>query len=238
MQLETFAKGKGAPLLFLGGANTSFQYYEKFIDLLSKGFKVYFFNYPGIGKSTTPKEHTLEVYLGAIEKVVKDNKLRNYHLAGASFGGYLAIEYVNHAKIKPKSLILFSPLTKTIGVSAIENALRVSATQVQKWRSREDALTGNIFSPRQLQYARNKLRHSSFILKQIFTHEHIPNDIPILVVLGEKDMVVDSEFTKKVFENKENAKIVTVSQKGHEAFAIIGDRVVQLINDFLTANSQ
>jgi len=42
MKLESFVAGKGEPLLFLGGAFTTYDYCKDFIKLLGKKYKVYF----------------------------------------------------------------------------------------------------------------------------------------------------------------------------------------------------
>lgn len=180
-------------------------------------------------KKAAPQKHTLEVYLNSIDQVVKKYKLNNYFLAGASFGGLLAIEYMYKNPNGIKALILFSPLTKPFTKSKLGNVIRISRNQFQNWKVTKDPLTQNVFTYKHLRNIKNKLEHSSFILNLKFNEKYIPKEIPILVVLGEKDYVIDTKYTKKVFENYKNAKIFTFPDKGHDAFATMGEKILDLL---------
>ncbi|OGM31279.1 hypothetical protein A2803_03745 [Candidatus Woesebacteria bacterium RIFCSPHIGHO2_01_FULL_44_21] len=232
MHLETFFLGKGEPLLFLGGASSPFGYYEKFVNLLSKHYKVYFFNYPGLGKSEKPKSHSLEVYLKAVDQVVKENNLKNYYLAGASFGGFLALEYAFVYPGNIKALILFSPLTRLFSKIKISNVIRIALTQLQKWQAECPPMTQNVFTYKHFFGAVGKYRHSEFVIKLEVNPKHIAKNIPILVVLGDKDKLIDSSYSKQVFEKHKNAKIIIIKGGSHDAFATIGGRIIKIINDF------
>jgi len=233
MHLETYIAGKGKPLLFLAGAGAPYNYYDKFINLLAKSYKVYFFNYPGLGKSEKPKGHTLDVYLKAVDQVVKDNNLKKFYLVGASFGGYLAVEYAwTHPK-NIRAVMLFSPLTRFFSKVKFSNALRIALTQLQKWQAEYPPMTQNVFTLKHFRNASEKLKHTDFVIKQEFNPKHIPSSIPILVVLGDSDKVIDSSYSKLVFKKHKNTKVMVIKGGGHDAFATIGDKIVVIMKDFI-----
>lgn len=234
MKLESFVLGEGEPLLFLGGANSTFSYYPLFLKLLSEKYKVYFFNYPGLGKSDAViGEHTLETYISAIESFVKQKGLESFHLAGASFGGFLAIEYAYRTQnTKIKSLLLFAPLSRTFTKSKILNGLRIGATHWQKKRTGHLPLTISVFNLKNFDRWQSKIKHSDFVLTLALDRKHIRDDIPTLIVVGENDLVVDTAHTKKLFEGKKSVEIITFKTGGHDAFATQGEKILDIISDF------
>ncbi len=234
MDLEYYVVGRGEPLLFLGGAFTTFGYYKKFIDLLSKGYKVYFFNYPGFGKSKKfLKGHTLENYLKTVDDFVKYRKLTKFHLAGASFGGFLAVKYIGQAKSdKIKSLILFSPASRTQTKSALKNAIRLIRNNLHKHSGGRKPLTDNALQLKYLKNITEKIKHARFVLSCSLEVNDVHPDIPTLIILGEKDPLVDNKYTVDILSTCKNLQVITIPGEGHDAFAVIGDKILEIINSF------
>ena len=234
MKLETFELGKGEPLLFLAGANATFEYYQPFLKLLSKKFKVYFFNYPGLGKSEKFKGgYSLIKYLNLIDRFITERKLDNFHLVGASFGGFLAIKYASQRKDVIKSLILFSPLTKLFTQSKIGNALRIAKTNSQKMRKRYKPLILSVFRPGNSRNFFEKLQHSDFVLSCSLEEIDFAEDVPTLLIVGGKDLIVDSQYTHSLFTGRKNCKIIYFKSEGHDAFATVGDKILSIIEEFI-----
>lgn len=236
MKIESFELGKGEPILFLGGAFTTFRYYGKFFKLLAKEYKVYFFNYPGFGKSETFKNgYSVENYLKAIDEFITKQKLKEFHLAGASFGGYLAVHYLHTRKNKGiKSLLLFSPMTKLRSKNTIKNIFALAQENLGdkiKYRKRSLVISGfNLYNFNNL---REKLKHGIFVQRCSFDKNVIPQNVPILIVVGEKDNLVDVQYTISTFRQRSKmVELVSFSNFGHEAFVVIGDEILKIIKDF------
>lgn len=237
MQLEFIKSGRGEPLLFLGGAFTTFDYYKKFIDLLSQKYTVYFFNYPGLGKSEKLENgHSLESYIKTIDMFVRREKLKRFHLTGASFGGYLAIKYASSlGKNKIKNLILLSPATKLKTKSSLRSALELIKNNFHKHRGGRSPLTDNALQFKYAKNLRERIKQGLFATSCLIEAKDIHPELPTLIVIGELERIVDNTHTLKVFSNCKNLKVVTIPGEGHDAFALLGNKILRIISDFTSA---
>src|SRR3989344_6690362 len=146
MKFEYYCQGRGESLLFLGGANTTIRFYQRFLTALSRYYKVYFFNYPGFGQTDHPICHDLPTYLTAVDQFIHNHRLKNFHLAGSSFGGYLAVTYAYLKQPKIKSLILFSPLTRLPSHTLLGMAARMIKGHLHKSSHNNQSFTSNMFN--------------------------------------------------------------------------------------------
>lgn len=235
MKLKSIEIGKGEPLLFLGGALTTYHYYEDFLVLLSKAYKVHMFNYPGFsGSEKFGQSHTLEKYLNVVDQYIDEKGLNNFHLVGSSFGGYLSTKYLNTRKPKKvKSLILLSPGTNIITKSLPSNMVRAYRNQRQKSTAKHAPLTKSTYRLEHLRNPVEKVRHSRFVLDNTkLTAADFNFSLPTLVVVGDTDYLVDTDYTLSLLKNKKNVKVVKIKDAGHDAFATIGDRILEIFKEF------
>ena len=230
--------GAGEPLLFLGAANSPYDYYYKLFRILSKKYTIYFLDYPGVGKGRNmSKNHSLNLYLDNIDYLLETKKINNFHLAGISFGGLLAIEYLHYRKPQGvKSLILLSPLVKLHTTSKIMIGVRTIINQFQNWLSGSAALTQNVFTYKQFYNLKGKWLHSNFVSKSRFHKSHISKTLPTLLIVGGKDRPINSNYTIKMFRKLPNIKIIYYKHGSHDAFAIPGEKILSILCQFTTAN--
>jgi pimeloyl-ACP methyl ester carboxylesterase len=236
MKLESFVKGEGESLLFLGGAFTTFKYYEKFINLLATNYKVYFFNYPGFGGSDPFADgHTIENYTKAIEDFIKQKDLKKFHLTGSSFGGLLAVHYAHIVKVRSiKSLILFSPKLHLQSKSKLWNAYNLARENlVEKIKFRNKSLVANAFHLYIYKNPLQMIKQASLVHECELDEKEVPKEIPILLVEGKRDKLVDVNYATTILKNKnENVEIAILEEHGHEAFAAIGDEILDIVRNF------
>lgn len=87
----------------------------RMLDDLSKHYKVYCIDLPGMGLSSRPDftcqstEETIEFFTEAIEQWRKNAGIEKFHLAGLSFGGYMSAMYALKYPEHVKKLMLLSP---------------------------------------------------------------------------------------------------------------------------------
>lgn len=240
MYLETFKFGEGPNLVFLAGANADYYYYEKFLELLAKRYTVYFFNYPGFGGSERmPGSLSLEAYCDVIEEFLKQNKLKDIYLAGTSFGGLLAIHFTHSRQDKyVKKLILLTPMTRLFSTSLVGNGMRILRSRRQRLKEGESPLIADTLHIHHLKRFWNKITHSRFVVSCGLDGKHIPATVPILLVTGGKDLLVDCDYTLKIFSNKNNVEILHIPHAGHDAFATMGNKVLDVIWKFTSTSNK
>lgn len=101
------------PLLVLHGGPGSSHNYLLPLARLSKFCPIIFYDQLGNGRSQIPvsdKYYTKEHLTAELEEVIKQLKLKTYHLYGHSWGGMLALEYMRKQRPNVETLILASSL--------------------------------------------------------------------------------------------------------------------------------
>lgn len=102
--------GKIKVLLLHGGPGFSHDYFECFEDFLPKeGIEFYYYDQLGSGYSDIPTDTTLwniPRFVEEVEQVRKGLKLDNFYLLGHSWGGMLAMEYLQKYQSHVKAAVL------------------------------------------------------------------------------------------------------------------------------------
>jgi len=156
--------GKIKVLLLHGGPGFSHDYFECFEDFLPKeGIEFYYYDQLGCGNSDKPTDTTLwniPRYVEEVEQVRKGLGLDNFYLLGHSWGGMLAMEYLqkyqSHVKAAVlsnmtagvKSYVSYSALLKDKFFTAAEKARYDSLYKMGKYDSPEfqDLLMNKLYS--------------------------------------------------------------------------------------------
>ncbi|MDP3987977.1 MAG: proline iminopeptidase-family hydrolase [Candidatus Levybacteria bacterium] len=119
--------GADAPLLFLHGGPGFPSYSFECLKEIGKQRPIIFYHQLGAGKSDRPDDNSLWVFdrfVDELETVVKELKLKKFHLLGHSWGGALAVGYTLKHQDKVKSLLLLSPFLSTKKWLADANRLK------------------------------------------------------------------------------------------------------------------
>jgi proline iminopeptidase len=102
--------GKIKVLLLHGGPGFTHDYFECFEDFLPKeGIEFYYYDQLGVGNSDIPTDTslwTIPRYVEEVEQVRKGLGLDNFYLLGHSWGGMLAMEYLQKYQSHIKAAVL------------------------------------------------------------------------------------------------------------------------------------
>jgi proline iminopeptidase len=111
------ADKEGIPLLVVHGGPGAPHYYLSSLEDLSDARPVILYDQLGCGKSERPSDTalwTVARYTRELDTLVNTLKLKQFHLLGQSWGGYLATAYtLAHPERKIQSLTLTAPLLST-----------------------------------------------------------------------------------------------------------------------------
>lgn len=107
---KKIGEGKIKVLLLHGGPGFSHDYMECFEDFLPKeGIEIYYYDQLGCGNSDHPNDTSLwnlPRYVEEVEQVRKGLGLNNFYLLGHSWGGMLAMEYLQKYQGNVKAAVL------------------------------------------------------------------------------------------------------------------------------------
>jgi pimeloyl-ACP methyl ester carboxylesterase len=238
-------EGKGPPILILHGWGASSDSWIRVQRILAKNdFLVICPDFPGFGKSLTPKRPwELRDYSNFVLNFLKSLKIAEpLFLLGHSFGGRVAIKFAVNFPEKVKKLILVN-----------------SAGIKQKWTKKEKiifwlAKIGNVlFTPRILVRFKDKarnlfylfLRHKDYVkangtmketIKKILNEDLLPDLSQIktqtLILWGKKDKLVPVKYAHIFKENIKDSKLKIFPQIGHSPHLEIAEKVAEVISQF------
>lgn len=216
------------PLILLHGMDASSTMWYPNIEALAKNHRVYAIDFlmePSKSVScgeTISKEETLVWY----EEIFKHYKLKKFKLIGASRGGWLATLLAIQNDSRVSKLVLLSPAQtmenmdqKMKASSAMMLKLFPSKKKLLKtldafsfYPDKIDAVYKNQF------YLANKYAKSnvSFLQMQPFSKEELQRImIPVLIMIGDHDIINSDESLKKAEELVKNAETVKIENAGH-----------------------
>ena len=87
--------GKGDAILLIHGTGASLHTWEKWIDILSPGYRVISFDLPGFGLTGPDPNHNYQIsrYTAILDSLMVKLKVDSFHIAGNSLGGLVAWHY-------------------------------------------------------------------------------------------------------------------------------------------------
>jgi pimeloyl-ACP methyl ester carboxylesterase len=87
--------GKGQAILLIHGTGASLHTWEKWIDILSSGYRVISFDLPGFGLTGPDPNHNYQIsrYSAILDSLMVKLKVDSFHIAGNSLGGLVAWRY-------------------------------------------------------------------------------------------------------------------------------------------------
>ena len=89
--------GKGEAILLIHGTGASLHTWEKWIDILSPGYRVISFDLPGFGLTGPDPNHNYQIsrYTAILDSLMVKLKVDSFHIAGNSLGGLVAWRYTS-----------------------------------------------------------------------------------------------------------------------------------------------
>lgn len=244
-------KGQGKAVMLIHGFMENNKMWENMEEALSERFFVITPDLLGHGKTPTLAEvHSMELQAEKLVELLNELKIEKATFIGHSMGGYIAMAVAKNHPDRVERLCLLNSHTmkdsekkkkqrlKSIellkrdrmmfiefSISALFNqeklaSLRKEVEIVKKW-ARETPLNGVIASI----HGMLNREETTYLLRRL--------NIPVLIVLGEKDNSIDVEMYKKHIPENENIQ-VKILDTGHMAYIEAPEESLKLIRNFLS----
>ena len=242
--LEIETKGAGRPLLFLHGEDY-FKQHRPFLDALAERFTVVIPRHPGFGSASLPEafrsvDDLAYLYLDLIDAL----KLERPILAGASLGGWIALEMAVRAPATFDKLVLLG----TVGVKMGGREDRDFADIYQIPETEMRALTfadPSRFVPKYAELSQDELMSIARDRESTWHYAwrpymHNPTlktwlhraRMPTLMVWGEQDGVARVQYARELARSLPNARLEIIANAGHYPQIEQTDKVASLVKAF------
>jgi branched-chain amino acid transport system permease protein len=236
------------PVVLVHGNFASSRFFEPLIKKIPEDqFTVYALDLPNFGFSDElPGDVSIEKYVDALESFVKTLGINNFILLGHSLGGAVAMGYaVRHPKNLAK-LVLVDPapifgmprydesVYKIIDVyrknpDMIKRALMMNAPNYDDEK----------FFDRITSYAL-RMAKKAFIgnAKALADYNYIDKavllEVPVVVIYGDKDVILDYESMKKTAEAFPKGKLIVLKDIGHSPVIEAPEEVIKHLTEIVT----
>jgi pimeloyl-ACP methyl ester carboxylesterase len=245
-RIRLMRAGKGAPLVFLHGASGAS--WLPLLENLSRNFDVIAPEHPGFGESETPDWldtiHDLAFfYLDFMDAL----NLREVHLVGTSFGGWIAAELAVRNTQHLASLTLVSAGGLRVpGVAQMDTFLGSEEERLRAFfydPKRADALIARVLSP---EFEDIALKNRATMAKLAWQpRDHDPLlpkwlhriDVPTLLIWGDHDRLFPEAHAFTYQGLIPGAKLVMFSECGHVPHIEKADECLTGIESFLGAEA-
>ena len=210
-----------------GKYSSALDYYHKTVSEFQKnGYTVFVPDMPGFGNEKIPDHpFTLQNYAFFLQTYIQKKKLQDFVIIGHSFGGRVAIKYINRYTEGVRALILcgtpgFTPVSKLKLIISLFLAkiggfifsLPIISSQKEKIRGGFYYLVG----ARDYYRAEGSMRQTfkNIVreeLKDIMKKIHIPT----LLLWGEDDIIVPVKIAQKMKETIRQSRLTIIPHGKH-----------------------
>ena len=206
--------------IFVNGFSDPVQNHEDiFRELADRGYRVWAINMPGHGKSGKVPQVNWETLVEIVRTFVTNMGIEEHVMGGFSMGGGVALMYSGMYPDNIKAIRVLSPFC--YGLTSMGQTFIGAAKFTIDFLRNSRANPSNKKPPSNEIYPMYYIPHySSVIMRPIEVNSKALKNIPIDVVVGDMDEVVNFELVKQALGELHNAKFRTVKGLGHDIYFV------------------
>lgn len=208
-------------LIFICGFGDPFQNHLDIHSVVAAtgGFRVIGINLPGHGRSEQIHNVSWELLVDIVREFVLKEEIKEFYIGGFSMGGGVALKYASMYPEGIKGVKLLSPLCydlPSIG-KLIKGGLKFSINFLKNGfqnPSKKEKPIGKIYPLYYLEHFKSVLSGYNFNKELLLKQEHLPID----VIIGKDDEIIDVELIKQTLEGIPDVKIHIGEGFGHDIY--------------------
>lgn len=254
--------GKGPPLLLIHGANFGWGVWYPNIPEFSKHFTVYGIDLPGAGRSSEIDYATLDPendFVRVVEKFIDHQHFQSLHIGGHSIGGWIALKVALAHPEQIGCVVVVDSVGLSTQVTLQDKMIawypfaklisRIILKPERANKNVEKFLRSAFYNPKTelkqefIDYFYTTVKKSSPLLlfsrliklrqSLLLTHKIRSLKNKVLIIWGEKDMIVPFAPVASIFNSFQNAKLETIPNVGHVPFIEVTDQFNNAVLGFL-----
>ena len=248
-------EGSGEPVVMVHGNPTWSFYYRKLIDALSDRYRTIVPDHIGCGLSDKPDGNAYDYKLinrvDDLEVLIDNLRIKEkITLVLHDWGGFIGMAYaIRHPQGKPIPIILkFIRGLKPFAVLAVQgfNLFAVGALYKNSFKGLPGEVRAGLVAPYNcwqnriatLKFVQDihltEKNPSYSVVKQVDASLSMFLDMPVLICWGAHDFVFDHDYLAEWQRRFPEAEVHHFPDAGHYILEDIPDRVIPLVEDFLT----
>ncbi|WP_158840076.1 alpha/beta fold hydrolase [Polaribacter sp. L3A8] len=242
-------QGKGTAVVLIHGFLENATMWDEIVPELTKRNRVITIDLLGHGKSDClGYVHSMELFCKTVEAVLKHLKIRKFILVGHSLGGYvsLAIAKMNPSKIK--GLCLLNSTSNEDSEERIKIRIRANKMVQNNFESMVKMSISNLFNQENLLQFKEEIEAiktealKTSLQGYVAANEGMKlrlntnavladNHFKKLIIVGEKDLILDLEASKE--EAKKTNSELVVFPDGHMSHIENTQELIFVLKDFI-----
>jgi pimeloyl-ACP methyl ester carboxylesterase len=225
--------GSGPPLLLLHGALGSTADWSKVIPELAKEYRVIAIDSRGRGRTTdTSKPLSYHLMMSDTVTLLDALGITKTHLLGWSDGAIIGIDMAIHHPERLASLVSYGgQYNVEAGMPWLDEFLRTSTVDdVKDWADAYQAISPN---PERAELVFEKVRGMLLYLPDYSKKELRSIRVPVLVMDGANEEVVEPEHARELSKMIPGSKLVIMPGTGHYAPLEKPDEFAKIVLDYL-----
>lgn len=241
--LSVRRQGQGTPLLYLHDAGGASRWHGA-LDAWSREHDLVVPDHPGFGASdeldgVDTVGDLVYLYLDLLDRL----EIERAHLAGGSFGGWIAAELAVHSPTRFRSLTLLSPVGLRIPEHPITDLFLMGPDELATALYHDPKIAAAAFPPDTpvediLRAYRDMGALALFTWSPFMSNPKLEQRlhharIPTLVVWPEHDRVVPRAHAERYASRIPGARLAIVKDCGHAMYYERPEPFVSLVRDFL-----
>ncbi|MEU8367268.1 SDR family NAD(P)-dependent oxidoreductase [Micromonospora tulbaghiae] len=243
-QVEVFTAGDGPPLLLAHPFNIGAGVFARQFKALAGRYRVISVHHPGVGASTASADLTLDGIAALQQRVLREIGVDGpVHVAGASFGGLVALTFALNHPEDTASLILLGSSYKIGNRVGEINRLAVVAAQdldrtiegsgADRLRHERAAVEALLLRCESMD-PQTGLRYLDVFAARPDLRARLGElDLPALVVQGRHDTVIPSETARLLHQGIRGARYEEIADAGHFPYLTSPQECNRILTDFL-----
>ncbi len=259
MDVHYSVDGEGdKPFVLIHGTGASLNTWDAWVKELGSDFKIYRFDVPGFGLTgpNPEKRYDLAFYNVFMESLMDKLRLKNFHIAGNSFGGFLAWNYtLRHPERVDKMVLLdasgYPEKDKElpIGFRLAKHKQLSKILEKVTPRSIVEKTTLAAYENDELVSEEIKDRYFELLLRKgnreaiMGRMQQINNDnyfkiknikVPTLILWGDKDELVPVSHAYRFHKDIQGSDLVVYENIGHVPMEEIPEQSAKDTREFLS----
>lgn len=240
MDIHYCIEGQGDTLILLHGTGSSLHTWQDWVDILKDSFTILRLDLPGFGITGPHPQHdyTAQAYNVMLDTLFSKLAIDSFHIAGNSFGGFVAWNYAHYKAHTVKSCILVDPSgypfpkehKLPIGFRIAQNDLLAPILEKITPRSIVSKTVHNAYEKEEVITQEKIKRYEDLLLregnrralsKRLKKNEpelcaNLKNIYtPTLIMWGKEDAVLPVSMASRFEEDMPNAQLIIYEGVGH-----------------------
>lgn len=223
-------------LLLLHGAIGAADQFQPIATALEKDYNIHTLNFSGHGGADMADVFSIDRFAEDIARYIEENKLEKVSIFGYSMGGYVALHLAKHRPELVNRVVTLATKFHWDEATAVKEVGMLNAEVIEQKIPKFAETLQNRHYPNNWKTVLGKTADMLHAMGQdnpLKIEEYAAINIPVLVLLGDRDKMITLEETVAVYKALPNAQMGILPNTPHPIEAVNKDALCFMIQQFV-----